>query len=235
MNDPSVDIFSDFSTADTAAPEDEAEKTNETNADDEAEKTEETPREVLDEVPDGAISVPDFAAFVTQELMKAKFTNGEPLDGTEYTQAVSVYQAIKAQRNPLPHVLVKGDGEQPRVWLMRDEAFVAWKERLVRLVGRGTGATRASSRTPEDNLILLAEAEKRRLYGLDRKAMWEDDIAQRERLVAKYKGFLKDANVDEETVSTALTEAYDSYQSEKAAKEAEKKSKKEKETANANA
>jgi hypothetical protein len=56
--------------------------------------------------------------------------------------------------------------------------------------------------------------------------MWTGRIEQAAKLVDKYKGFLSDAKVEENTVELAVQEATDQYNAEKAAKEAEKASKK---------
>lgn len=184
---------------------------------------EESPVETVAQIPDGAMSVTEFAAHMTQTLMRDKFQAGEDLDGTEYVVPQAVYQTVKAQRDRIPHVIVKGeDDTEGRVYILREEATVWWKNRKERLATRGQGGNRASSRTPEDNLALLAEAVRKSLYATDRSAMWRERVEQAGKLVDKYKGFLKEQNVSEETVSLTVHDATDGYNTEKAQKEAEK-------------
>ena len=220
-----VDIFDGLATTENETPTD-------ANTDVETESegpdtTPETPVATVSEVPAGAISVTEFAAQVSQLLMREKITKGEELDGTEYTIPQTVYQAIKAQRNPLPHVLVKDSDSEPRVYVLFDAALVAWRERLEKNKERGTGAgVRASSRTPEDLLMLLADAVKRSHYAIDRRSLWESNLEQAEKLVAKYRGFLTEAGVENSIVDVAIEEAKATYASEAAVKAAEKAAKK---------
>jgi len=236
-----VDLFDDLQTGDsvdgtvsetsegqpaTLAAE-SADVENASSTDNSGESESESPVETVAQVPDGAMSITEFAAFMTKTLMKAKFMAGEDLDGTEYVVPQSVYQTVKAQRDRIPHVLVQGpDDNEARVYVLTDLATSWWESRRERLATRGSGSQRASSRTPEDNLTLLAEAVKKSLYANDRSKMWIERIDQAAKLVDKYKGFLSDAKVEENTVELAVQEATDQYNAEKAAKEAEKSSKK---------
>lgn len=189
--------------------------------------TDESPVETVAQVPDGAMSITEFAAFMTKTLMREKFEAGEDLDMSEYVVPQSVYQTVKAQRDRIPHVLVKGeDDTEARVYILTEPATTWWKARKERLATRGSGAQRASSRTPEDNLNLLATAVAKHLYSVDRQALWVERVAQSEKLIVKYKGFLSDAKVAEETVALAIQEATDQYNKDKADKDAEKASKK---------
>lgn len=247
-----VDIFDGLPTADSASEtatvsnQDESNTVATESADQSTDNGEgsnvdtnaenESPVETVAQVPDGAMSITEFAAFMTQNLMKAKFSAGEDLDGSEYVVPQAVYQTVKAQRDRIPHVIVKGaDDTEGRVYILKDEATAWWLNRKERLATRGQGAQRASSRTPEDNLTLLAEAVKKSLYAIDRSKMWEGRVEQAANLVDKYKGFLNDASVAEETVTLAIQEATDQYNADKAEKEAEKASKKTTKTEDATA
>jgi hypothetical protein len=216
-----VDIFDGLASSDSDVT-DETSETETDNSD-----TQETPVATVSEVPAGAMSVTEFASEVSQRLMREKIVAGEELDGTEYTIPQAVYQAIKAQRNPLPHVLVKDSDSEPRVYVLFDEAFAAWRERLAKNKERGTGAgVRASSRTPEDLLMLFDDAVKRALYAISRKELWDSNLEQANKLSAKYRGFLSEAGVEDSIVDVAMLEAETAYKAESEAKAAEKAAKK---------
>lgn len=228
-----VDLFEGLDTVPAdgdAQPEADAQTDNSsvtTNGEAEASTPEsadnESPVETVAQVPDGAMSVTEFAAHMTQTLMRDKFQEGLDLDGSEYVVPQAVYQTVKAQRDRIPHVIVKGaDDAEGRVYILREDATVWWKNRKERLSTRGQGSARASSRTPEDNLALLAEAVRKALYAQDRSAMWKTRVEQSGNLVDKYKGFLNDQSVSEETVALTIQDATDQYNTEKAQKEAEK-------------
>jgi hypothetical protein len=231
-----VDIFDDLSnpapvgTGAEAASEDQLSEANTESADSQNSgdtDNDESPVETVAQVPDGAMSITEFAAFMTKTLMKEKFEAGEDLDMSEYVVPQSVYQTVKAQRDRIPHVLVKGaDDTEARVYILTVPATEWWKARKERLATRGSGAQRASSRTPEDNLNLLATAVNKSLYAIDRRELWVNRVAQTAALVDKYRGFLNDAKVAEETIELAIQEATDQYNADKAEKEAEKASKK---------
>lgn len=224
-----VDIFDGIANADETTTSDTSDNTD-------SQESEKAEPVVVTTIPDGAVSVTDFASWVSQVLMREKIQDGLDLDGTEYTIPQTVYQAIKAQRNPLPHVLVKDedDDKEPRVYVLRDEALIAWRERLAKNKERGTGAgVRASSRTPEDLLVLLADAVKRSDYAVSRRTLWETNLDQATKLVTKYKGFLSEAGVDDATVDMAIAEAQTAFKVEQEAKAAEKAAKKSKEKVDA--
>lgn len=233
MTQSDVDLFADItaddSTNEAPSATDANGSTEATEPSDAANESEqnESPVETVATVPDGAMSITEFAAFMTKTLMRQKFEAGEDLDNSEYVVPQAVYQTVKAQRDRIPHVIVKGsDDTEGRVYILKDEATAWWLNRKDRLATRGQGAARASSRTPEDNLTLLAEAVKKALYANDRHAMWVGRVEQSAKLVDKYKGFLNDASVATETVELAVQEATDQYNAEKAQKEAEKAAKK---------
>lgn len=196
---------------------------NSTSGSTESADAESSPVETVAQIPDGVMSVTEFAAFMTQTLMKAKFEAGEDLDMSEYVVPQAVYQTVKAQKDRIPHVLVKGpDDAEARVYILKAEATAWWIERKDRLSTRGQGAARASSRTPEDNLSLLGAAVEKSLYAQARQAMWVERTEQAAKLVEKYKQFLSDAKIEEATVELAIQEATTRYHAEQAAKEAEK-------------
>lgn len=236
-----VELFEDLPTADASSPADSTDApateaaTEPSNESDET-KSDQSPVETVAEVPSGAMSITDFAAYMTQTLMKDKFSKGEDLDGSEYVVPQAVYQTVKAQRDRIPHVIVKADDEsEGRVYVLKDEATAWWISRRERLATRGTAGP-ASSRTPEENLTLLSNAVAKSLYAQDRSKMWTERVEQAAKLVDKYKGFLSDTDVSTETVELTIQEATDAYNAEKAEKEAEKKSaskKPAKETVNA--
>jgi hypothetical protein len=230
-----VDIFDGIQTTDSAetapgvSPDDVNVTESATEPSDEAsERSEgaESPVETVATVPVGAMSITEFAAYMTQTLMKATFEAGEELDMSQYVVPQAVYQTVKAQRDRIPHVIVKGaDDTEGRVYILKDEATAWWLNRKERLANRGAGSQRASSRSPEENLTLLSVAVAKSLYARDRLAMWTSRVEQSDKLVEKYQGFLKDAEVSEETVNLTVQEATDQYNTEKAQKEAEKAAK----------
>jgi len=226
-----VDLFADLPTSDSTsetAEEDRAlSEPTDSDATDDSQASDSTDDEspilTVAQIPDGAMSVTEFAAHMTQTLMRQKIEAGEDLDMTEYVVPQAVYQTVKAQRDRIPHVIVKGENDaEGRVYILKTEATDWWLSRKERLATRGQGANRASSRTPEENLNLLGEAVKKSLYAVDRQMLWDERVEQTAKLVDKYKGFLNDAKMSEETVALAIQEATDAYNAEKAAKEAEK-------------
>lgn len=229
MTTPDVDLFADMTSEATDSTETNtsdaattAEMTSESSESTDGE-SEQTPVQTVDSVPDGAVSVTDFAKHITQYLMRQKFEAGEDMDGSEFTVPAAVYQTVKASRDRIPHVLVKGEGDsEPRAYILLDEATTWWLSRREKLATRGTGAGRASNRSAEDNLELLKGAVERDLYAADRLAMWTLKKEQTAKLIEKYKGFLKEQNVSDETISLALQEGQDNYAAEKAAKESQK-------------
>lgn len=234
MSEPTsgIDLFDGI---DDAAQTEESESENATDStsdsSDSSDTSEDAPVETFASIPDGCMSVTEFAGYMSMELMKARIAAGEdPNMATDYVVPQSVYQTVKASKERIPHVLVKGpdDTGEPRVYIKVAEATEWWKARRDRLATRGSGTTRASNRTPEDNLTLLGAAVGKNLYALSRQSLWNDNVEQTAKLVDKYKGFLKDANVDEDSITLAIQEATDKFNTEQAAKEAEKKAKKEK-------
>src|SRR6185503_20555389 len=144
-----LDLFSDM-TAETETGDDEnldetetveSDDTEETE-DEEAETTEDT-RPTVSEIPEGAVSVTDFAMALT-------FLPDNPYG---YVVPQAVYQAAKAKKDPLPHVLVKTeDDNQPRLYILKEEALAAWADRASRNEGRGTGAGKPASKRSADEL-----------------------------------------------------------------------------------
>lgn len=236
-----IDLFDDLATdTEQNVSPDQEQPTDTTTPETESQSdVPEAPVETVTEIPADAISVTQFAAHMTQHLMKAKLEAGDDLTGTEYVVPQEVYQTVRAKKDRIPHVLVQGpDDKEARVYILKTPATEWWTERQKRLVERGSGTAAASSRTPEQNLTLLHAAVQKLLWATDREKMWADRKAQSEKLVAKYQGFLADADVSEDTVKLAIQEATDAYAAEQAAKAKEKSSKKsdsEPETAPANA
>lgn len=224
-----IDIFDDLETSDVSE-----DTQNDTTTDENAENAEnaetqenDSPVPVVATIPDGAMSVTDFAAFMTQTLMRQAIESGQDLDGSQYVVPQAVYQTVKAQRDRIPHVIVKGsEDSEGRVYILKDEATAWWQNRKERLSTRGSGTARASSRTPEDNLTLLGEAVRKNLYALSRLEMWNGKLTQTETLVTKYKNFLGEQSVSEETIALTVQEATDQFNAEQAAKAAEKEASK---------
>lgn len=234
-----LDIF-DGLTPDTATSDSETPETSTANdgsvsdveassstADDSDSNAEERAVETVPEVPEGAVGVPDFAAHMTQYFMKQRVLNDEEFDGSEYVVAQAVYQTVKASRDRIPHVIVKGENDKEgRVYILENEATQWWIARRERLSSRGTGISKiASQRSAEDNLALLAKAVQSNLYANDRMNMWTEKVADSEKLVEKYKGFLSEQKVNDETMALAVQEATQEYERERAEKEAERLSK----------
>lgn len=223
-----VDLFADIP-ADSPVAVDENVSSTEVDSNPENSAVEENskPIETVTSVPEGAVSVTEFASLITQKLMVASITNGGELDGTEYTVPQAVYQTVKAQRDPIPHVLVKGENDkEARTYILTDEAIAWWLARRDKLATRGSGAKSASSRTSEDNLNLLGAAVAKVLYANSRLELWKSNLEQANKLVEKYKGFLSDAKVESETVESTIQEATDAFALEQAAKAEEKAKKK---------
>jgi hypothetical protein len=221
-----VDIFEGV--ADVATPENsDVTDTNSAEGADVSESdTPERPIETVAVVPDGAMSVTDFAAHMTQTLMRNKFAAGEDFDQSDYVVPQAVYQTVKAARDRIPQVMVKGENDaEARVYILRDEATTWWLARRDRLSTRGSGTARASSRTADDNLALLGAAVEKYLYALSRQKMWNERVDQNAKLIDKYKGFLSDQSVAEDTVTLTIQEATDNFNAEQAKIAAEKAAK----------
>jgi hypothetical protein len=222
-----VDLFDGLTDTDPTESTESTETPDSQNENESSETentgTEDAPVETVDSVPAGAVSVTQFAATLSQHLMRQAFENDQEFDGSEYVVPQSVYQTVRAQKDRIPHVLVRSEGDsEARVYILAEPAIAWWMARRERLATRGTGTGSASNRTPEQNLTLLSAAVEKELYANSRLAMWQERAAQAEKLVEKYKGFLKDANVSEDTVALAVQEATDAFNAEQAAKAAEK-------------
>ena len=211
-----------FDTMTDEQPEpDESDTSDETEADTngEAEETEESAeaetddRPTVSEIPEGAMSVTDFAALLT-------LTEGNPYG---YVVPQSVYQAVKAKNNPLPHVLVKTeDDNQPRVYVLRDEALAAWVDRASRLETRGSGAGKpASKRTPEELKEAFSKEDGavwKSLYADSRRALWDGILEDREKTVDKYARWMKEAGVSADEINdlkASVKEAFDAAEQAK--------------------
>ncbi len=233
MTQSDVDIFDGLATAgatedDSATVQANTDAVSETATSEQTSAdAEESPVETFAEVPEGTMAITEFASYMTQLLMRKRFESGEELDGSEYVVPQAVYQTVKAQRDRIPHVIVKGpEDKEGRVYVKKDEATEWWLNRRDRLATRGTGAKAASSRTPEENLTLLAVAVGKAAYAKSRHQMWAQRVEQSDNLVEKYKGFLSDANVSEDTITLTIQEATDAFNAEQAEKAKEKASKK---------
>lgn len=238
MSSP-IDIFDDIDSdvapvtnepTSSDASLDETATANETSSNVDGDADPDAPEstvETVSDVPEGAIGVPEFAAHMTQHFMRQRVQDGEEFDGSEYVVAQAVYQTVKAARDRIPHVIVKKvDEKEGRVYILKDEATQWWIARRERLASRGTGISKiASQRSAEDNLVLLAKAHAALLYARDRENMWTGKVADGEKLVEKYKGFLSEQKVNDETMALAMQEAADEYEKERAAKEAERAAK----------
>lgn len=226
-----VDIFDDL--ADTTTPSEEstanvvsdsdapeATDTSTTVEDGNAQDDVEPAVETVSEVPEGAVSVTEFAALLTRHFMKEKVLANEDFDNTEYVVPTSVYQTVKAAKDKIPHVLVKVEGsDEPKVYILSAEALEWWLARRERLATRGTGISKsASQRTPEDNKVLLAAAVGKLLHAKARAALWAERTESGEKLVNKYKGFLADAKISDDDVALVVQEATDKYNAEMAEK-----------------
>ena len=222
-----VDLFDDLT---ASAPTAEPETVESTETPDSADSTEnadsepDAPVETVNAIPEDAVSVTAFALHMTQTLTrKTLLEDGGDLDGSEYVVPQAVYQTVKAQKDRIPHVLVQTPGDkEARVYILQTPATAWWLDRRERLAKRGSGTAAASNRTPEQNLTLLGAAVEKALYAADRLAMWQTRAEQTKNLVEKYKGFLADADVSEDTVALTIQEAIDAHEAEKAAKVSEK-------------
>lgn len=229
MTQSEVDIFDDIAEADAEDQQEAADTAEATGTEIETENKDEAEPAVVvvNSIPENAMSVTEFAAHLTQTFMREKILAGEDLGTAEYVVPQAVYQTTKALKDRIPHVLVKDDEDkEPRVYILTEEALAWWRERKDRLATRGAGAKSASSRTPEDNMTLLGEAVKKFLYAETRQKMWVERVEQSQKLVDKYRGFLKDAKVSEETMETIVQEAREAFDAEQSAKAEAKKNKK---------
>lgn len=225
-NTPPVDVVAEGEPEPQLPSDDDSSDSSEATSETESAEAENKPVETVSEIPAGAVSVTEFAAYVTAELMRAAFESGGVLKGNEFTVPQDVYQTVRASRDRIPHVFVKdANSKEARVYILKDEAFVWWMARRDRLKDRGTGATRASNRTAEENLVLLAGAVEKALYAKSRLDMWTAKVEQTQKLVDKYKGFLKEQEVAEETVTLAIQEATDEFDTAQKIKADEKAAK----------
>jgi hypothetical protein len=209
---------------DTDNSTDEATTSNETET-----ETEDTST-YLPENPDPSnfVSITEFAAHMsTVQLVAAIKANQDPDPSKHYVVAQSVYQTVKAQRDPIPHIKVKAEGEeQARVFIDKAKATEWWLARAERLSTRGQGgAARASSRTPEDNLRLLGEAAFAAAHAQARLDLWQERVPQVLEKIEKYRGFLGDQDVSEEDVARAIQDGKDRYHAEQAEKAKNRKRK----------
>jgi len=227
VTDTESDAATDVDDSTTESAESDGLSTDGSNSDDESDDTPDVPVETFATVPAGTVSVTEFAQKMTATLMRKAFESGEDLDNSQYVVPQAVYQTVKAAKNRIPHILVQGpEDAEARVYIKLAEATEWWLLRKDKLSTRGQGAARASSRTPEDNLKLLADAVAKALYAADRSKMWAARSVKADELVEKYNGFLKEQEVPSEDIALAIQQATDTYNTEKLAKEKEAEDKK---------
>lgn len=183
-----------------------------------AENTSEWPKRVslpAGEKPEGSVTIPEFADHVNRDLIRAEAArliadDVDPLDaavqaGSAAINPASFYQAIRAQRNPMPHYVVESETEveekdaegnvtgtkiekSEKTFVPLDVALEWWKNKPIR--GAGGGA----SRTEDDIEKRLVRAGKK-FADLDsakkRLVKLQDNIKRMTEQVDKYDGYLK--------------------------------------------
>jgi hypothetical protein len=192
----------------------------ETEDTEETETSEDNESPALPEVPEGAISVTDFAALLT-------FTEGNPYG---YVVPQAVYQAVRAKRDPLPHVLVKTeDDNAPRVYVLRDPALAAWADRAARIETRGTGAGKpASKRSPEELSEAFSKVDGavwKLEYARARRDMWDEILTDRDRTVSKYRRWMREAGISADEISDLESSTRKAFEAEVQAKLEEREAK----------
>lgn len=234
-----TDIFADLVNERGTNPEADPD-TDSTNAPAEATETNaaEWPKTLTlpaGEAPEGAVQVAEFAKIVNervvservQELLAAEKT---PLEAameamTSQVNQASFYQAVKAQRNPLPHYVVQyevpvldAEGNETSETKTEEKTFVPvevgldwWKNRPT----RGGGVSRSSE-----------EDIEKRLFRAGKKVA--DLTSARERLakltavVAKMEGQVGDYQKRLEADGKTLDDATAAYEAQAEKDEAEK-------------
>jgi hypothetical protein len=209
-----MDELFDTMTDERDEPEisDEPEAVEPDEDEDDSEESEDT-RPTVSDIPKGAVSVTEFARDLT-------LLPGNPYG---YITPQTVYQVVRAKRNPLPHVLVKTeDDAQPRVYVLREQAMAEWAERASRLETRGTsGTVTGSKRSPEQLKDALSKEDGalwKVLYAQSRRDMWDGEVADRQKTVDKYHRWLKEAGVSADEISdlaASVKEAFDAAEQAK--------------------
>lgn len=178
-------------------------------------------RPTVSEVPEGAVSVTDFAMALT-------FLEGNPYG---YVLPQEVYQAVKAKKKPLASVLVKTeDANQPRVYVLKDEAMAQWAERAANNEGRGSGAGKPGSKRSADELREAFTKEDgavwRLCYANERRNLWDGVVTDRQKTVEKYHRWMTDAGISVDEIADLIAETKKSFDAAEQAKIEEREAKK---------
>lgn len=213
---------------DTSSDSDVESNDSDTDSDSE---TDEAAKVILSSVPEGAMTVGDFAAMLTYT-----FVEGQP-GVPAYGQVLppSVYQAVTAKKNPIAHAYVQQSGDsKPKLYIL-PEAIEQWAQRAAASASRGEG-TSASKRTPDalrnlfgnvdaDNLA-TGGAVAKLLYAESRRDLWDARVADAKALVEKYRRLMTDAAMTEDEIDDLFAQAAATWhaaaQAKIEAKEAEK-------------
>lgn len=223
-----ANIFDDM-LAETSAPEGESE-TQATDAPAEATDTNagDWPQTVTlpaGERPEGSVTVAEFADLVNKQVVEARVTEllsegKTPLEAameamTSQVSQASFYQAVKAQRNPLPHYIVKHevavvDAEgnatgatetTEKTYIPADVALEFWKTRPT----RGAGAARSTEEEIEKRLYRAGKKVADLKAAQERLVKLTENVKRMEGQVSDYKARLE---ADGKTLDDA-TAAYE--------------------------
>lgn len=228
-----TDIFDEVLAEQGTKPEAEAEATETEQANPPAETAEtnaDSAKTILTlpvgEAPEGAVPVAEFAKLVNEKLVAAEVERLMTEEGKTVVEAAvaamnaqvsqaNFYQAVKAQRNPLPHYEVRYNvpvldengqdtGEtkvDTKVFIPVEAGLEFWKNRPV----RGSGAAAASEETVEKRLIRAGKKKSDLDAAQKRLAKLTATVERMKTQLAKYTELL---SADGKTIDEAV-EAYE--------------------------
>jgi hypothetical protein len=222
-----MDLFSDMTAEETPEPETDENPTEDETETQESDETDEStdenqePEATVSEIPAGAVSVTDFAKTLT-------FLPDNPYG---YVVPQAVYQAARAKKNPLPHVLVKTeDDNQPRLYILEKEALAQWADRASRNEGRGTGTGKPASKRSADELREALTKENGAVwnlcYAISRRDLWDAAVADRQKTVEKYHRWMTEAGITPDEFADLLAAAKRTFDEAEQAKVEEREAKK---------
>jgi hypothetical protein len=192
------------------------------------------------ERPEGSLTVSEFVEKVNNELVRTKVRSlidegVDPIDAAvqatgEQVAAGSFYQAIKAQRNPMPHYVVRSEfdvddvdsegnvtGTHPEVdektYIPESEGMEWWQNRPTRGSG-GTGA-RGSEEDIAKRLVRAGKKVQALNAAKARLAKVEELVAKFQGQVDKYEELLKGSGHTLADAEKAAEEADEKDEAEK--------------------
>lgn len=177
----------------------------------------------LGETPHGTMSAGEFAAYLTKKRLE-KHMKGEPGFDDFYVTQQSVYQRVKAKREPLPHVLVQnevptvdndgnstGSEVRERVFILAKEAERDWDKPRVR--GR---AASVQDDSVEGRLLRIGKALVKLSSLEKRNARVTEQLEKQRNLAARYDQMLATMDKTRNDALSAVEDAEESAEAEQA-------------------